>query len=239
MVDKKKTYGDGEEEEEDDMDELAEEVAKEERTVLEKDIAVNELLAKSELQTTARPAGELKAPVARGAIASKSTSEVEEAVNKILEEATGLVPKDAAEQKLRILRRYRSEIEQKKNEVCREKLSRLFEALADAVAMHIDSSHGSQSTDALVRTMFRNIIRDFVKAELLPSNAFTNVGELTDLIKAYMEKNMTTEGLSKTRILVGIGRNHTRYYDVADMVFGQLESDGYCKRTGRRYYRAR
>jgi len=137
------------------------------------------------------------------------------------------------------LRKYRTMYEKERMNITFKALGSLYRELHACVnALFVFSDVDDGRVGAMSKTFFYRIIKDFANAGVLPLKvSLTSVMDLRDKIETYVEANMTDAGLPKTAILVGIGRNHSCYYDAADYAFAQLCSEGVLEKRSRRYYK--
>lgn len=144
--------------------------------------------------------------------------------------------------RIKRLRGYRAENEKKKKEI----VCSVFEGLHKSVRLAVGSLYefGSippENVESVSLKICKIVFTEMVNMGVLPSTDVTHkvlsgVDDLRERMKNYIIKNDKGLGLSRCQILIGIGRNHKTYFEVADYVLNRLLSEGFCFQRGRRYF---
>ena len=225
-----------EEEEDKEFDEMLAEVAKEDAAALEEQRKMAEILSRLD-RTEQKGGGGGGSENGNGDKRVPAVPRVSDPAIDALVDDIGAIslPMDQ-EDRLRRLKMYRAEVERGRDEACKRALAKLYTELTDCV---FTLSENKDNIGAVSRIILKRLLQEFERTGVMrleSTRGFANMEEMRTLIREFITVNCGANGLSKTAVMVGIGRNHSHYYDVADVVLFQLVSEGFCKRVGRRYY---
>jgi hypothetical protein len=113
-------------------------------------------------------------------------------------------------------------------------LSRLHDSIADTVRdIGLEGDFPQDLVERAVTSVYYKAVDELIKSGLLSDKVLGMAFDLKERIKKYLADHR--DGVCKTDILKGIGRNNIYYNETADFVLDHMVRSGVCVLKGKRY----